>query len=358
MQEVNHAQLQEHLLIAWNKKTPIYLHGVSGIGKSQAVRAFSMALAKSLKLEFTENGKEGEKFLNHRDVRLAQLEDIDMRGGICIDKEKGVTSWIPCEWLPRDPEGHYVLFFDEANRAMPSVLNAGLELFLDRRLGNYKLPKNCLIVLAGNPNDSQYQVNQMNAAVRNRFKHFYLNVPTIDEWTKWSIDNGILPSIVSFLHFKREYLYKLDEDNRDASFPSPRAWEITSKSIADLTDMKVIEREVASAVGRGVAIEFSSFLKLQEKVDLDEIIKNPESVRRIKETSLKYAVVGGLSERYKADKKSLEQLLNVCNFLEPEFGFILFSYLRKIDKMAFGKMVTTKIWKELAPKYGKYLPDN
>ena len=133
------------------------------------------------------------------------------------------------------------------------------------------------------------------------------------------------------------------------------SWEFASRSIEGSNDIDFNEREISSCVGKGVSIEYSSWFKMQNKVDLDGIIKNPESVMKIREISLKYALVAGLSEKYKQEKKLLEPLLEVCKHLDPEFGYILLAYLRNHDKLAFKNLVTSKLWKDVAAKYSKYL---
>jgi hypothetical protein len=356
MEKVNHNQLQTHLKQAWKTKIPVMIWGISGIGKSDAVMDFAKQLAKELKLEYTENGDEGEKKLCFRDIRLSQLESVDLRG---IPKiEDGKTKWFVPDWLPQNPDGYGILFFDEANRAFVSVMNAGLELFLDKRIGSYHLPKKWLIILAGNPYEAQYQVNQMSAPLRNRFKHFELQVPTIEEWSAWGIEHDINPNIVAFLNFKPNYLCKISEELKDESFPSPRTWSFSSISIDGVTDLKFMEREIASCVGKGVAMEFSAWYKMHDKVDLDAIIKAPETVKKIKEMSLKFSVVAGLAEKYKSNKDIFEAVMTVCKFIEPEFGYILLGYVKSADRTAFSKkIVASKVWKEVASIYGKFVDD-
>lgn len=353
MEKVNHKQLALHIRRAYETKIPIFVHGVAGSGKSDSVRDCAIQLAKDLKLEFTENGKEDEKTFGFRDVRLSQMESVDLRGVPKI--EDGKTKWFIPEWFPQNPKSHGILFFDEYNTAFISVQNSSLELILNRRMGAAKLPDGWVVVCAGNVEGEQAHINMMSAPLRSRFSHFELQTPDVKSWSSWASEHGVSPHIVAFLNFKPQYLYKFEEDNRTESFPNPRSWYFSSRKIEGINDMAFIEREIASCVGKGVAIEFSSWYKMQEKVDLDAIVKNPELVTKVKEISLKYAVVSGLSEKYKSEKKILEPLLEVCKLIEPEFGFILLGYLRSTDKMAFAKIVTTKTWKEVASKYGKYL---
>jgi len=354
MEKVTHKQLVEHLLHAYKiGSISVFLHGLHGTGKSQAIKAVAQTLAKEMKLEFTENGKENEKTFGFRDVRLAQMESVDLRGTPKV--EDGKTKWFAPDWIPENTESHGIMFFDEFDKATPSVQNASLQIMLDRKIGNAHIPDGWMILTAGNMSDENAHSFEISSVLNNRFKHFELIVPTPKLWTEWAIQNGINSHIVAFLNFKPQYIYKYDENTKDVAHPTPRTWQFCSQSIEGVTDTAFMEREVASCVGKGVAIEFSSWYKMQEKVDLDAIVKNPELVTKVKEISLKWAVVSGLSEKYKSDRKILEPLLEVVKLIEPEFGFILLGYLRSTDKMAFGKIVTSKIWKEVASKYGKYL---
>lgn len=354
MEKVNHKQLVEHLLHAYKiGNLSIFVHGFHGTGKSQVIKSVAKTLSNEMKLEFTENGKENEKTFGFRDVRLAQMESIDLRGALKI--EDGMTKWFVPEWLPKNPNSHGILFFDEFDKAFPSVQNASLQLMLDRKLGSYHVPAGWMLICAGNMADENAHSFEISSVLNNRFKHFELQIPTSKQWTEWAVQNGMNSHIVAFLNFKPQYLYKYDENNRDFAHPTPRSWQFCSQSLEGVKDTAFMEREIASCVGKGVAIEFSSWYKMQEKVDLDAIVKNPELVLKVKEISLKYAVVSGLSEKYKSEKKILEPLLEVVKLIEPEFGFILLGYLRSTDKMAFAKIVTSKTWKEVASKYGKYL---
>jgi hypothetical protein len=238
------------------------------------------------------------------------------------------------------------------------IVHNSLELVLNRRLGSYHLPKGWMIISAGNMADDKAHIFEMSAPLRARFKHFELQVPTIEEWSAWAMEHGINPNIVAFLNFKPEYLHKFNEDSREESFPNPRSWMFASKSIDGITDIKFIEREVASCVGKGVAMEFSAWYKMNDKVDLNAIIKAPETVKKIREMSLKYSIVAGLAEKYKANKDIFDSVLAVCKHIEPEFGYILLGYVKTADRNAFAKkVVSSKIWKEIASIYGKYMDD-
>ena len=62
--------------------------------------------------------------------------------------------WAPPQELPTEEFAkkfnYVVLFLDEMNSAAPAVQAAAYQLILNRRIGQYKLPDNVLIVAAGN----------------------------------------------------------------------------------------------------------------------------------------------------------------------------------------------------------------
>ena len=113
---------------------------------------------------------------------------------------------------------------------------------------------------------------------------------------------------------------------------------------------------VASAVGEGVALEFSAFLKLQKKVDLDEIIKKPKTIENYRELDMRYSIISGISEKYSQNKKILKNIVEMCNYLEPEFAILLLRLAKGKNTDSFRReVVKAKNWRKIADKYGKYL---
>ena len=109
---------------AGDQHTPVMLWGPPGVGKSQMV-------AQAAK-------RHGVPVI---DVRLSQLEPSDLRG---IPFRVGdLVEWAVPALLPDEkrhgPSG--VLFLDEITSAPPSVSAAAYQLILDRRLGEYQVPR-------------------------------------------------------------------------------------------------------------------------------------------------------------------------------------------------------------------------
>jgi len=167
---------------------------------------------------------------------------------------------------------------------------------------------------------------------------------------------------VSFLQFKPSYLYKFDEDANEQAFPTPRAWEMCSKLIKGEKDNKKLKLLVSMAVGSGISYEFTSFNSLTKDININEILNDPEKIKDIKDISVRYSLIGAIGEIWRnkmgkdKNKKLLEKILNLCNYLDPEFAILLLGMIKKMSKLTFKRRVIDMlIWRDLAKKYSKYL---
>ena len=353
MTKVNHKELKEQIKIAYDTKTPIFIWGTTGIGKSDSVKAVAKEIAKEEGLGFSDEDVENGCF-GFIDIRISQLEPSDLRGLPTIDKDR--TKWLIPNWLPKNPTGKGILFFDEINLSPPSIQATAYQLILDRKLGDYKLPDGWVIVSAGNRVEDKCNVFEMSSALCNRFTHTELNIPDKDAWTNWALDNGIDNRIIAFLQFKPSSLFQFDSKNKDRAFPTPRSWAFCSRLIQGREDKAMLNILVSSAVGEATATEFCAFLRLQNKIDIKELIKNPKLVANIKEIDLKYILLGTIAEYYRNDKTLLEKTFELCEYLEPEFAVLLLRFLKGTNQSHFSKtIVNDKKGKELLNRYSEIL---
>jgi hypothetical protein len=353
--EVRINQLQKLLYKYISKKKPFMMKGAPGIGKSDSMRQACQKVAKDKKKDFSEV-LDPKKFCLI-DVRISQLDPSDLRGIPFPDGSK--TKWLIPSWLPDDGEG--VLFFDEINLAPPSIQAACYQLILDRRLGDYVLPEGWTIVAAGNRSIDKANVFPMAAPLKNRFSHATLMVPSEQEWREWAMGAGIKPDIIAFMAFKPSSLFKFDKKSNDDAFPTPRTWALASHMTEDIKGVSDEELEedlmiVSSCVGEGTALEYNGFIKLKKKINVEDIIKNPHKVQEIKDVGLKYTLISGLAEKYKADRKRLDEILPVIDYMDPEFGVFLMRLLRGMFPTQFpNDLMKCKNWEKLFKRFNKYI---
>lgn len=254
-------------------RQPVFVWGGPGIGKSAVVRQLAADLAIPL-----------------QDVRAVLLDPVDLRGLPFLGTD-GRSKWATPEFLPQ--EGSGILFLDELNAA-PAMVQAGCyQLVLDRKLGEYTLPKDWAIIAAGNRDSDRAVTTRMPTPLRNRFVHLEFEVD-LQEWSKWAIQSGVRAEVIAFLRFRQELLSAFDRDAN--AFPSPRSWEFVSR-ILDSTPDPSIEHELfAGAVGTGAATEFSAFLRMfRELPNIDAILLNPLKEPVPENAAAQYAVASALA---------------------------------------------------------------
>ena len=237
-------ELKENLsrLVACNLNTAAMLWGAPGVGKSSIVAQ----VAKENKMELV-------------DLRLSQLAPTDLRG-LPVAKD-GKSTWYPPEFLPTDGRG--ILFLDEINMAPPTLQGIAQQLVLDRRVGNYEIPKGWLVWAAGNRKEDRASVFDMPAPLANRFLHFEVQI-NFDSFRSWALNNSIDEKILAFLAFRPDLLHKRNPSQ--PAWPSPRSWEMASK-------LYNAQLSLAPAVGEAVEGEFAAFLQVYENIpDLGKII--------------------------------------------------------------------------------------
>jgi len=137
---------------ALKKKRPIFLWGPPGIGKSDIVHQI---------------GEYMEAYVI--DIRLSLWEPTDIKGIPYYSANDNAMVWAaPAELPTAEMAAKYkniILFLDEMNSAAPAVQAAAYQLILNRKVGQYVLPDNVLIVAAGNRDADKGVTSRMPAPV-------------------------------------------------------------------------------------------------------------------------------------------------------------------------------------------------
>lgn len=350
--EVDIIQLQKLIYRYVTKKKPLFIHGAMGIGKSDSVRAIAKRIAKERGKDYNENSTDKNKF-NLLDIRVSQLDPSDLRGIPFPEGRK--TKWLIPNWLPEEGEG--ILFFDELNLAPPSIQAACYQLILDRRLGDYTLPKDWTILAAGNRAIDKANVFPMAAPLKNRFSHIHLRNPSSDAWIEWAMNNDIRPTIAAFIAFKPSLLFKFNPSSKDDAFPTPRTWALASYMADGISDLEDEFMTVSTCIGEGAALEYQGFVKLQKKVKVNDILRDPKKVKEITDSGELYSLISGLAEKYKNDRKNMNIILEVIYHMnKADFGVFLLRLMKAFNSKKFVEDVSkSKNWDKIYKQYNKYL---
>ncbi|MBW2970826.1 hypothetical protein KY320_01550 [Candidatus Woesearchaeota archaeon] len=372
--KVNHTRLRRSIQRHYQTKIPLFITGTIGIGKSQHLKQFGIDTAAKEGREFFEWNKATDEFKRQLvkdaelrkkhfcfvDVRMAIQSPEDMKGLPTIFSAQEYVEWkaaLLFRYL--SSEGAMgLLFFDEMNQAFGSVQAQAYQIILDKCIGEIALSPDIAIYAAGNAQDDKSNVNGMALALMNRFCHITLMVPDIKEWVDWAIEAGVDDRIIAYLQFRPVHLMadlnKITQYESQA-FATPRSWEFLSIQIEGITDNDDLKMFASECVGDAVAGEFSAWLKLKEKIDLDKILDHPEQAKQL-DLQMTWCLISAVSEKYRADKKILEKAVDLTMHVEPDFSASLLRMLKRQDKKHFlTNMPKCKNFKDIAQKYSKFV---
>jgi len=303
------------LTMTFKSKRPVFLWGPPGIGKSELVEGIG------------ESGVLGNTKVI--DMRLALFEPTDLRGYPVPNVETGVMQWLPPADLPTqelaDEYDTIILFLDELNSAAPSVQAAAYQLILNRRIGQYVLPDNVVIIAAGNRETDKGVAYRMPKPLENRFVHFELRVD-FEDWMDWAVNNNINPDVVGYLTFAKNDLYNFDPKSSSRGFATPRSWTFVSQMLEESDLPESLETDlVAGCVGEGTAIKFMAHRKIAGDLpDPSQVLDGKVKKMDTTEVSAMYALATSLCYELKERSMNAEKEKSMDNFHKSFSNFISF----------------------------------
>lgn len=306
-------QVIESIKTCIKANQPPFIHGSPGIGKSDVVRQ----VGKDLDLPIA-------------DVRAVLLDPVDLRGLPTVNGD-GRAKWAIPEFLPREGKG--ILFLDELNAAPKLVQAACYQLVLDRKLGEYTLPKEWHIVSAGNRETDRAVVTRMPSALANRFIHIDFDVD-VEDWILWALNHNVMTELISFIRFRPPLLNAFDPKAASKAFPTPRSWMFVNNIMATNPAQDILYDLLKGTVGEGATAEFLAFWKIFNKLPSpDVILTNPDSSEVPTDPATLYALMGALAAR--AKDSNMDRLMKYMARVPNEFCVLLMrDALRRDNSLA------------------------
>lgn len=249
---VNQKELLDVLLNVATVR-PVFIWGAPGIGKSSIVEYFANSLG-----------------LPCVSLLGSQLAPEDIIGVPQIIDGKSI--FCPPRMIARAEP--YCLFLDELNACSQEVQKAFYSLIHDRRIGEYYLPEDSIIVGAGNRAQDNAIVKPMSSALINRMFHVEL-IASHRDWLEWAGQNGIHPYIIEYIGLRPDHLWK-QPPKTEEPFSTPRSWHILSDAISsygeNITEMQ-LEILTSGCLSPQHAVQFRAFIKqIHNRYTLSAII--------------------------------------------------------------------------------------
>jgi len=386
---VNPSRLKLAIQHSIARKRPMFIWGQPGIGKSEIVAEVARSQNRPL-----------------IDIRLPLMEPTDIRGipylaeitirdanGNVVKNEQNVPltekvfAWSTPSDLPTDPNSRALVFFDEMSAAPPSVQAATYQIILNRRIGNYELPDDVVIVAAGNRVKDKGVAYNMPMPLANRFApHVTLDVDK-EDWLEWAMLNSIHKDIVGYINFQGGDLNQFNPSTDSYAFATPRSWYFVSELLQEPgPDGRLIDTSLPSdvlgdmvkgTIGDAVGTKFLSYRKQAANLPhAKDVLSGKVKKLTSKQIDVMYALTTALcyelrdvsvratKEAATGNKKGIEEFhTQVDTFLR----FIMDNFEDELSVMASKTILgtyklpilATKLsnWQEFVKRFAELLPN-
>lgn len=301
-------QIPAILEAIWNGgRYPVMFWGVHGCGKSASVSAWAK--------------KQG---IDCKVINLQAIEPQDLCGIPLPDRKGGINYSKPL-LIPTDEHDSSwkgILFFDEITEADPRSKAVLLSLLNERRLGCWHLPKEAMIVAAGNPVEEGSLNPFFSRPMSDRLCHFHVQ-PNAKEFLEWGAER-LHPAVLAHLSAFPTELYGASVQEEYAS-PSPRSWERVSELLKRNSNPDVLPALIQSILGCSCGTSFLANLN-SFKFNVSQLIDAAKNGRKF---SL------GNANEYTLIRLGYE-ILSYLRNLSPSPTLLDFQAAVKIMMIAYG----------------------
>jgi hypothetical protein len=296
------------------KRRPVFVWGPPGVGKSDMVNQVASEFPNSAVV----------------DLRMALMDPTDIKGVPYYSQGDNTMKWATPSELPSvefaNKHDIVFLFLDELNSAPPAVQAAAYQLILNRKVGQYTLPDNVVLIAAGNRMGDKGVTYRMPSPLANRFMHLEIRVD-FEDWEQWAITNEVHPHVVGFLKQFKGDLFCFDPTQHDRAFATPRTWSFVSDMLDDDLPDSANTDMVAGLVGEGMAIKFMAHRKhAADLPDPADVLSGKVTTFKSKEVSAAYAMVVSLCYELKSryeDGKRTSKLDDFHKSADNWLGFMM-----------------------------------
>lgn len=332
------------LRACFRARQPVCVHGPVGVGKTQTVnQAVDSIVGATMQVEPASRR-------DPTDYSGLPFPDQVTRTAIFYRPaffEQAITH------ATNHPDAPHVIFWDEFNRAAPSVQNVALNIILENRTGEHVLPPNVCHVLAVNDAADSSMTTQISEAGRNRVVHLYqrADYASWNEWATATLAQDIKPAPADAFQFHcntddvtgriRHELIAYMQDNPDAlhqfdrhadAFPTPRSWSFVSRIIDPALPPNVERALICGAVGVPQGGQFHAYLgmvrALAGRFSFRAALAQPDTEPIPTEVSARYAIANAFAQRL--DATNVTAAMRYVSRMPNEYqAFVVLGALRR-----------------------------
>jgi len=256
------------------EKQCFHIVGPAGVGKTQIASQIVEELSEYFKKDF------GKKSINApvltRDDFLSPYPKSDTQ-----------FKMLYSDFVPEMGEEFGLFVIDECSRGDQQLQQMMWQIQNENKLHTYKFPKGWFVITIDNPDDDNYQINNMeDAAGLRRTLHFYSKVSS-KAFLIHALKNNFHPHVISYIENYPEKLYDFESQKQGKIYANPASWEKVSNHLYKYDDdiqnnLTTIEMLCGGLLNIFGATHFCNHLKNLNKVVIkgEDIWKNYPRLKR------------------------------------------------------------------------------
>lgn len=206
------------------------------------------------------------------------------------------------------------------------MVQAGLyELFLNGKLGSYRLPRGkdgvggWYVMATGNRDEDRAATQRIPMPLIGRWTRVVVEVDLAD-WTKWALVNGIRTEMIAFFQFRPELFHTFDPKKAEP-YCCPRT-AVFASHVIDSAPYGLEHELLCGTIGEGVATELVAFMRVfREMVSPDAILLNPDTAPVPKEPAAACAIAAALA--HKATDGNFARVLTYARRMPAEYAVLI-----------------------------------
>lgn len=273
---------EEIVEICVNCNIAVFLHGKTGTGKTDRMKALDPDLEK---IDFGCTREDGFVGIFAKDAQAKEL------------------SYYQPYWYKNlvkkcndEPDKLHILFLDELTNANKDIQKLAFEVTLSKTLTNngyrLQLPENSAVVAAGNEANESRSATQLSEPLFSRLAHVYIDTNS-EEWLEWAqnrnknakvltykvkeIPSEIHPAILDFIKAYGDSVLRSKYNGKTPN-ADPRKWELASRALYECNNPNVLR----AFIGQELTENFIEFAKLNF-ITLNDVLTDNWTVNDIPE---------------------------------------------------------------------------
>jgi len=247
------------------EKQCFHVVGPAGIGKTQIASQIVEELSEYFKKDFS---------------KISINAPVLTRDDFLSPYPKSDTQFkmLYSDFIPEANEEYGLYVIDECSRGDQQLQQMMWQIQNENKLHTYKFPKGWFVITIDNPDDDNYQMNNMeDAAGLRRTLHFYSKVST-KAFLTHALKNNFHPYVVSYIENYPDKLYDFESQKQGKIYANPASWEKVSNHLYKYDDDLQNKISVLEILCGGLLNIFGARHFCEHLKNLNKVIINGEDI--------------------------------------------------------------------------------